>query len=140
MNSDGIIEGMSLGLHEGNLNIYNITNEDEFLTELADWLREYVPNPDQESIESGGWTVTLSVDIESEEIEWVARQGMSGPSRRGVMYASPEEFRRLGQEAACEEVRRLFEIEVIPQLGIISNLNEVIEESIPDAIRNIRNG
>lgn len=136
MNSDAVIDGMSAGLREGNLNIYNIINVDGFLAELADWLREYIPSPDEESVKLGGWTVTLSLDVESEEIEWVARQGMS-ESRRGVMYTSPEEFRQLGQEAACEEVRRLFGAEVIPILLEITNLDELLEEQIPDIVQEI---
>ena len=115
MISDAIIDGMSVGLHEGSLNVYNIINVDGFLARLATWVHENVPSPDDVFVEQGEWTVILSINADSERIDWVAKQGRTGPYERGAMWPSYDDLRKLGQETACEEVRRLFEIEVIPR-------------------------
>jgi hypothetical protein len=60
-----------------------------------------------------------------------------GPLERGTIYSSHDEIRQFGQEGACKEVRRLFELEVIPCLREISNLDDVFEEQIPEVVRRI---
>ena len=82
------------------------------------------------------WTVILSEDVGTGEIHWTAEHGEL--HRAGVMYMNPEELRGLGQEAACEDVRGVFEIEVVKEVQVITNLDEMLEEQIPEIIRSIR--
>ena len=115
-------------------NVWIIFNLDEGSDESPEaWTEGSDESPE-------AWTVTLSVDEENEAIAWVARQGLSDPTNSGTMFVSFKEFQQLEQEVVCEEVRTLFEVEVIPILKDISNLDEVLDEQIPSVVQEIPQG
>ncbi|MHA1136821.1 MAG: hypothetical protein ACTSSE_10060 [Candidatus Thorarchaeota archaeon] len=70
-------------------------------------------------------------------IEWTAQQGKSGPNKNGTLWLIHEELCQLEQEAACEELRSLVEIEVVPHMEEIGNLNEALNEQIPEVVQRI---
>ena len=117
--------------------VYNIVNTKVFLEKLATWVSDNVSEIDEEPEE---WIVILSEDVETGEIHWTAEQEAGGFFLTGTMHLNPKELQTLGQEAGSDEVKRIFEIEVVPQLTIISNLDDVMEEQIPDAVRNFLSG
>ncbi|MGY5858235.1 MAG: hypothetical protein RTU63_02615, partial [Candidatus Thorarchaeota archaeon] len=135
--AEAIIDGISEDLTEGELSSYNIVSVEWFLVELASWLEKHVLSPEDGDESPEAWTLTLSVNVVNEGIEWNARQGTSGQCKSGAMWPSHDEIRQLGLEAACEEVIELFELEVIPHLQEIDNLDEVVKEQIPDVVREI---
>ena len=49
------------------------------------------------------------------------------------------EICELKEMAAYEDMRNTFEIEVVKELRVIGNLDEVLEDQIPEIIRIIRN-
>jgi len=135
--AEGIIDGLSQSLTEGDLRSYNIVGEERFLAELEAWLQKYALDPEGGDESPEAWTVTLSVEQEIEGIQWTAQQGKSGPYKSGTLWLTHEELCQQGQEAACEEVRSLVEIEVVPHLEEIDDLDEVFDEQIPTVIAEI---
>jgi hypothetical protein len=139
-NADAIIDEIDRGLLSEDLSGYNIRNVEPFLEKISSWVNESFPGIDEESEEQEEWTVTLSADVETGEILWAAEYGTGEMRMTGVMYTDPKELQGLGQEMASENLKDIFECEVIPQLKVITNLDEVLEEQIPDVVRSIRLG
>lgn len=137
MSDDVIIEEIYMRLAAS---AHNIVNTEIFLEEISTWVSENVPAIDEASEEPEEWTVVLSEDVETGEIHWTAEQEPRGLCLAGTIYLSSKELQTLGQEAGSEEVRRIFEVEVVPQLTIISNLDDVMKEQIPDAVRTFLSG
>ena len=135
--AEGIIDGLSQSLTDGAWSSYNIIGEKHFLAELEAWLQKYAIAPDGGDESPEAWTVTLSGKQEVEGIEWTAQQGKIGLRKNGTLFLVHEELYQLGQEAACEEVRSLFEIEVVPHLEGIDDLDAVFDEQIPMVIAEI---
>ena len=137
---DSVIYGFSEGLASKPLSDYNIRNKDSFLKRISTWVNKYIPEVEEYSEGVSGWIVTLSVDVESGEIHWVAEQDGNGPSMTGEICIDSGELEELEEEKASEEVQRIFKIDVIPQIENIDNLDDVLEEQIPNMVRSIRDG
>lgn len=137
--ADIVIEEIARGLVSSDLSGYNIRNTEIFLEKISTWVNKHVVEI-EESEEPTEWTVTLSVDVGSGEIYWVAEQESGNLRQNGVIYTDPEELQGLSQIKASEEVKCILEVEVVPQLGIIANLDEVMDEQIPDMVKSLRSG
>ena len=132
---DEILMGIESGL---SASAYNIVNTEEFQRKLATWVKKNIPDADERAEETEVWTVTLALleDFEDGVIHWTAEYGEL--CRTGVIHMVVSELRGLDEEAACEDVRRTFEIEVVKELQFIRNLDEVLDEQVPEMIRVIR--
>ncbi|NHI90425.1 MAG: hypothetical protein EAX87_12965 [Candidatus Thorarchaeota archaeon] len=113
---------------------YNIVNTGVFMEKLAAWVSANVVSLDEEPEEATGWTVMLSEDVETGEIRWTAECGVL--RRVGIMFTEPKGIRKLGEEMAYKDMRDIFESEVGKELRIINNLDDVLEQQIPEIIRN----
>jgi len=128
------------GFASDEMSVYNITNKVGFLKKIHAWVNEHVLDADEYSEGPPEWIVTLTENVETGEIHWVAEQNTGDSRQSGTMFLGPKELRVLGHESASDEVQHIFENEVVPQLGVVSNLDDVIEEQIPAVVRRIRNG
>ena len=82
----------------------------------------------------------LSIDINETAIIWEAEVEGPGQSRRGVLYDDPKILLNAGIRVAVSEVREIFEIDIVSELGIVSNIDEVMKEQIPDVVKSLRLG
>ena len=138
MCADAILDGIVMGLAEGNMSAYNIRNTEVFLEKMSTWVSENVQGIEEEAEEPEEWTVNLSIDTNEAAIIWEAEKDGQEPSRRGVLYDDPKILLRGGIRAAVREVRETFEIDIVSELGVVSNLNEVMKGQIPDVVRSLR--
>jgi hypothetical protein len=137
MDHDAILDAIVESLDDGDLSAYNIINTERFLVELAAWVHEHIPAEIEWSEGEEGWTVTLLVDTKRREIEWVAKEGIQGEETQGIIDISHEIIEQLGQENACNEMRRFVEEEVLPSLPKISNLEDVLDLQIAEVVQRI---
>jgi len=135
---DAVIDGIARGFVSDALSGYNIKNVENFLKQISNWVYKYIPEVEEFSEGQTSWTVTLSVDVETGVIDWVAKQDGGGDRLIGEIVTDPNELQTLGQEAACEDIQLIFTLEVVPQLKEIDNLENVLDKQIPDMVRSIR--
>jgi hypothetical protein len=138
MSADAILDGIVMGLAEGDLSAFNIRNTEPFLEKISLWVSENVQEIEEESEEPEEWTVNLSIDTKEQAIIWEAE--VDGPelSRTGVLYDDPKILIHAGIREAVREVRETFELDIVSELSVVSNLDDVMKEQIPDMVRSIR--
>ncbi|TFG26402.1 hypothetical protein EU528_14440 [Candidatus Thorarchaeota archaeon] len=140
MSADAVLEGIVMGLAEGDMSAYNIHNTEVFLEKISLWVSENVQKIEEQSEEPEEWTVVLSVDIKDRAIIWEAE--VDGPklSKSGILYDDPKILLHGGIRMAVREVRKAFELDIVSELGVVSNLDEVMKEQIPNVVRSLREG
>ncbi len=138
MSADAVLEGIVMGLAEGDLSAFNIKNTEVFLEKISLWVSENVQEIEEESEEPEEWTVNLSIDTKETAIIWEAEVDESELSRTGVLYDDPKILIHGGIRKAVREVRETFELDIVSELGVVSNLDEVMKEQIPDVVRSLR--
>ncbi len=140
MSADAVLDGIVMGLAEGDLSSYNIRNTEAFLEKISLWVSENVQEIEEQSEEPEEWTVYLSIDINKTAIIWEAEVYGTERSKRGILYDDPKILLHGGIRAAVREVRESFELDIISELGVVSNLDEVMKEQIPDVVKSLRLG
>jgi hypothetical protein len=135
---DTILEEITMGLEEGELSVYNIKNAESFLKRLSSWVNEHISVIEEHSEEPEEYEVTLSIGDKGDAIIWKAEVYGTEKSTTGVLYDDLKVLLHAGTREAIREVREIFEIDVVTQVGVIANLEEVMKQQIPDMIRSIR--
>ncbi len=132
------VDGIVISLSEGNLSHFTIRSQESFMKKLSSWVSDNVPVMGDEFEEPEEWEVTLYVDPETHGIHWKAEQEDSGTHQTGPLY----DYRKVLLDDDIEEVekilREIFEGDVVSELVYISNLDEVLEEQVPEVIRELR--
>ncbi|TFG30351.1 anti-sigma factor [Candidatus Thorarchaeota archaeon] len=135
--TDTILEGITTGLNEGDASVYNIRNVEQFIEQLSSWVYEYIQEIEWESEEPSEYEVTLTLDDDKESIRWeVEPDGHKG----GVLYDDFKILLYAGLREAIHQVREIFELDIVSQLGVVSNLEDVLTQQIPEMVRRIRQG
>ena len=140
MSADTVLEGIAMGLAEGDMSAFNIRNTEVFLELISNWVSENVQEIEEQSEEPEEWTVYLSIDTKKRAIIWEAEVYETERSKRGVLYDDPKILLNAGIRAAVREVRETFEIDIVSELVVVSNLDEVMKEQIPDVVRSLQAG
>jgi len=140
MCADAILDGIVMGLADGDMSGYNIRNTEVFLEKMSLWVSANVQEIEEQSEEPEEWTVYLSIDINEAAIIWEAEVDESELSKRGVLYDDLKILLHGGIRAAVREVRETFEVDIVSELGVVSNLDEVMKELIPEVVRSLRAG
>lgn len=139
-----VIEVISEGLNEGEMSTYNIINQEEFMEHLSSWVNEYVPKVEWTGEEGGSekeeieWKVTLFVPLRKREVNWEAFQNDGDELLVGVLNVDKRVLVDSEVEDAKVKVREAIENEVVPELGHVLNLEEVLEEQVPKVLQKIR--
>jgi hypothetical protein len=140
MNVDSLLEGMVMELNEGKASAYNIRNVERFIERLSSWVNEHVQDMEWTSEEPVEYEVTLSIDDRKCAIIWEAEVYGTEESKSGVVYDDHKVLMNAGIRKAIREVREIFELDVVPILGIASNLDDVMKYQIPAMVKSIREG
>ena len=142
--SSGILSGgckvRSILLEEGELSTYNIKNAASFLKKLCSWVDEHISVIEENSEEPVEYEVMLSIGDKGDAIIWKAEVHGAEESKTGVLYDDLKVLLHAGIREVIREVREIFELDVVSQLGVITNLDEVVKRQIPGIIRSIREG
>ncbi|MGY5852862.1 MAG: hypothetical protein RTU92_04775, partial [Candidatus Thorarchaeota archaeon] len=138
--TDAILEEITTKLNEGEVSAYNIRNTERFIEQISSWVNEYVQEMGEISEEPEEYEVTLSIDDKGEAIIWKAEVYGAEGSKTGFLYDDLKVLRDAGIREATREVREIFELDVVSQLGVVSNLDDVMKQQIPEMVRSIRNG
>jgi hypothetical protein len=136
--TDAILEEIATGLNEGEALVINIKNIKSFMEQLSSWLYGHIKEANDEFEGPLEYEVTLSIDKAQTAIIWVAETYQTEGPRTGVLYDDFKALLQAGIRAATREVREIFELDVVSQLGAVSNLDEVLKTQIPDMIRCVR--
>jgi hypothetical protein len=136
--TDAIIEEIQTGLNEGDASVYNIRNVEQFMEQLSSWVHEYIQENEWEPEEPVEYEVTLALDDSMESILWEVKASGSEELKRGVIYYDLRALPNVGLREAIHEVREIFELEVVRELGEVSNLEDVMKRQIPEMVRLLR--
>jgi hypothetical protein len=135
---DAIIEGVEMSLSEGELSAYSIRNKNTFLKKFMTWVNKVTPDRELMVEVSAEWTVTLFVNEEGRAIHWEAEQYGIERQLTGLLYDDLKVLLGAGIREAVRDVRETFELDIIPELGIVSNLDVVLKRQVPEVVREIR--
>ena len=133
-----VLEVIAAGFNEEDASAYNIRNVKQFMEQLSLWVHEHVPVVDWESEEPVEYEVTLALDDSMESILWEAERDGLGELKRGAIYYDPGALPDAGIRETIREVREIFELEVVGELGEVSNLEDVMKRQIPELVRSLR--
>jgi hypothetical protein len=137
---NALLEEIMMGLGEGAASAYNIRNVENFMEQLSSWVNEHVLEAEWKSEESVEYEVTLSIDDGKQSIRWEVEASGPKESKSGVLYDDLKVLLHAGLRDAICEVRETFELDVAPQLGVVSNLENILKKQIPEMVRSLREG
>ncbi len=140
IDSDAIIDEITKDLEEGELSTYNIKNTEAFLKKISSWANEHISVIEEDSEEPVEYEVTLSIGDEGDAIIWKAEVCGTEACKTGVLYDDLKVLLHAGIRDVIREVREIFELDVVSQLGVITNLDDVMKRQIPVMITSIREG
>ena len=141
---DTIVEMMETSMSEGDLSHYSIRNTTSFKKRLATWVQEFVQvteedwSEDEDAEQEEEWKVTLYVTIGRRAVSWEATQKDNDEYPGGILDVDEKVLVDGDIEEAEQEVREAFEVEVVPKLTHITNLEDVLETQVPEVVREIR--
>ena len=135
---DAVLEEIMRSLEEGELSVYNIKNAESFLKKLSSWVSEHISVVEEYSEEPEEYEVTLSVGDKGDAIIWKAEVHGAEESKTGVLYDDLKVLLHAGIREVIREVREIFELDAVTQIGVVANLDDVMKQQIPDMIRHIR--
>ena len=138
--ADAILEVIATGFNEGEISACNIRNVEGFMKQISSWVNGHVQDIEWTSEEPVEYEVTLSIDDTERSIIWEAEVSGTEESKTGVLYDDPKILLHGGIRAAVREVREIFEIDIVSELGVVSNFDEVMKEQIPEVVRSLRAG
>jgi len=130
-----VLEVIAAGLTEGTMSVYNVRNVEEFMEQLSLWVNEHVLEAEWESEGPVEYEVTITLDDSMQSILWEAK---SDRHKSGVLYDDLKILLHAGLREAIHQVREIFKLDVIPQLGVVSNLEDVLKKQIPEMVRSLR--
>jgi hypothetical protein len=78
--------------------------------------------------------------MEERSIIWEAEVYGTEKHMSGVLLYDLKAFLQTGIRKAISDVRDIFKLDVVPQLGTVSNLDEVMKQQVPKAVRKLQSG
>ncbi|MGY5854598.1 MAG: hypothetical protein RTU92_13600, partial [Candidatus Thorarchaeota archaeon] len=138
---DDIFNAIEENLNNGAMSGYSILRERAFLRKLRRWLEEKLESPGDEGVIEFGegpevWSVTLF--SQEQVIYWEGERCDRDEYRSGLLYDDHKVFFGESEGRVIEEVLESLNIILIPALKNIENLDEVLNEQIPQIVREIR--
>ncbi|MFW9886710.1 MAG: hypothetical protein ACFFER_00910 [Candidatus Thorarchaeota archaeon] len=135
---NSLIEMIEAAMSDGDMSYYSIRNKESFMKKLTTWVNRYVPVKEDTIQEPEEWEVTLSANMKKHEINWEAKQYLIKAHRTGLLYDDKKILLKRDIRGAIKYVREIVEGDLIPELGRISNLEEVLNIQVPEVIRELR--
>ncbi|MFW9887402.1 MAG: hypothetical protein ACFFER_04430 [Candidatus Thorarchaeota archaeon] len=135
---DSLIEMIEAAMSDGDMSYYSIRNKESFMKKLTTWVNRCVPVIEDTIEEPEEWEVTLSADMMKHEIHWEAKQYLTKAHRIGLLYDDKKILVKGNIRDAIRDVREIVEEDLVPELGHISNLEEILNVQVPELIRELR--